>query len=459
MKVFVYGKNTDDKGKQLEELTGAILKSMGFVVTRNERGAGGGELDVVASKKEPIGGEINLVCECKAHNALITMNDWYKFIGKIHLMQRGNQMTHGLMIALSGANGYVMGSYKDIKSDNYITLITNEDLLEHIQAFHPMLSEKKVAQAIGNYSRKGVVDCNIIYYENCFYWYICFPNGEYTILKEDLSNIDADYVEPFKGLIETQTDSRLFVDIRKEQEAVQRRSLIRSMILSYTLDKEHTVQEIVELINKTKADFNVTQMEVEEGINAIPYLITSDDSTVAVIDKKKIDYIEFYRFIFQDTVSTKILMTKFYKNHINKTLLKRIIEIQHNIQIPKDNVEECLFLLKHSPSALVYSIYEDKAITRYRSPKGAVFQNLEKAHTEWFLDNVMRCFIADYNNQALHEYYLDTEKIASIEMHTNLKIFKDGEEPREIHHFKAECLGRLSEEYNNQVALLVKIPE
>ena len=144
MRLFVYGKNKDDKGTQLEALTAAILKGQGYTVVRNEVKSGGNELDVVATRNEPIGGDKNLICECKAHNNLITMNDWLKFIGKLHLAQRKNQMTHGLMIALSGANGNVLGSYKDIKADNYITLITNEDIFGHIQAIHTMATERQI---------------------------------------------------------------------------------------------------------------------------------------------------------------------------------------------------------------------------------------------------------------------------------------------------------------------------
>jgi hypothetical protein len=455
MKVFVYGKNSDEKGSQLEALTTAILKGMGYAVARNVVKAGGNELDVVATKKEPIGGDINLVCECKAHNSLISMDDWLKFIGKLHLEKRKNQMTHGLMIALSGANGNVLGSYEEIKSDNSITLITNEELFKHIKAFHPMLSEKQVEETIGNYSKKAVVDINIVYYNNVFYWLIGFPNGEYTILKDDLSNIEDDTLELFKSMIESQTESRLFVDIQKENEAIQRRSFIRSLVLSYTLDDVHTLDEIVEWINTVRKDLIVTTAEVEECVEAIRYLRVSDDSTVVVVDESEIDFIEFYRFILQGAVSTRVMATKFYKEHIDRSLLNKIRELQNNIQIPEEQVEECLFLMRHSPMALTYSIYEDKAITRYRSPEGAVFPNIEKAHTEWFMDNVMNGFIADFNNQSLSEYYLDTEKISSIEIHTNLKVYKDGQEPKEIHHYKAECLGHLGKEYNNQAILMV----
>ena len=74
-------------------------------------------------------------------------------------------------------------------------------------------------------------------------------------------------------------------------------------------------------------------------------------------------------------------------------------------------------------------------------------------------DRIKKDLTELYNNGALSEYYLDTEKITSIEIHTNLKIFKDGTEPKEIHHFKAEFLGHLSEEYDKKAILMVKIPE
>lgn len=460
MKVFVYGKSTDEKGHQLEALMAAILRNLGYSkVILNERGAGGHEVDVTATKKESIGEDTTLICECKAHKSLVEMTDWLKFVGKIYLAHRKDSRALGLMVALSGVNGSVMGNYKDIKEDKFITLITNEDIYEYITRLHPMMPEEDVVRYVNQYTRKDVVNVNIIYYDNLFYWQICFPNGEYTILKDDLSGIDEDRLWLFSEMIESQTDSRLYIDIIKEQEAIQRRSFIRSLILSYTLDQARTLNEIMDWMNSIRDGFNVTRTEIEEGVASIPFLRKTVDEKVYVICETEINYIEFYRFILKDTVTTKVMATTFYKEHINRSLLDEIKRLQNNIQIPEENVEECLFLLKHSPSALRYSIYEDQALTRYRKPDKAIFPNLEKAHTEWFLDNVMNGFVSDYNNGSLSEYYLDTEKIASVELHTNLKIFKDGENPREIHHYKAQCIGHLSEEYGGKAVLMVKIPE
>lgn len=61
MKIYVYGTNKDDKGKQLEILTASFLESLGYTTTRNVIGSGGNEIDVVASKKECIGGLIKVI--------------------------------------------------------------------------------------------------------------------------------------------------------------------------------------------------------------------------------------------------------------------------------------------------------------------------------------------------------------------------------------------------------------
>ena len=108
MKIYVYGNTNDDKGVQLESLTASILKSMGYAVNSNEIKSGGNELDVVATKKEPIGGEVCLICECKAHENPVNMNDWLKFLGKVYKEKRKNSLSSGLMIALNSLVNYIL---------------------------------------------------------------------------------------------------------------------------------------------------------------------------------------------------------------------------------------------------------------------------------------------------------------------------------------------------------------
>lgn len=88
MKLYILGKNTDDKGSQLEDLTRDILASQGYEnIVANTVYSGGSEIDVAASYKKQVGiknMDFPVICECKAHDKAIVMTDWLKFIGKLY---------------------------------------------------------------------------------------------------------------------------------------------------------------------------------------------------------------------------------------------------------------------------------------------------------------------------------------------------------------------------------------
>lgn len=128
MKLVILGKNKDDKGTQLEQLAIKILRSQGYVdIIPNMQVSGASELDVTAHKSNQTGIKdirTPVICECKAHESPINMTDWLKFIGKLTIERKKNPNAIGLMIALSGANGSVMGSYQtDFFNDSNDTTI------------------------------------------------------------------------------------------------------------------------------------------------------------------------------------------------------------------------------------------------------------------------------------------------------------------------------------------------
>ena len=53
----------------------------------HEIGSGGNEIDVVAEKHMTnfgVSKTYPLICECKAHENPVNMNDWLKFLGKVY---------------------------------------------------------------------------------------------------------------------------------------------------------------------------------------------------------------------------------------------------------------------------------------------------------------------------------------------------------------------------------------
>ena len=186
MGLIILGKNRDDKGSQLEQLTKALLKSQGFTnIATNVQVGGGSELDVTAVKKDTTGiKEITtpVLCECKAHQNPIALPDWLKFIGKLAIARRKNDRTIGLMLALSGANGNVVGSYNDdFTSDNTVQLIANDDLFSLLQRIYHLSEVDAVRGGISNIQGLEAEEVDLVYYNKKLYWLVSLGNGKYTL--------------------------------------------------------------------------------------------------------------------------------------------------------------------------------------------------------------------------------------------------------------------------------------
>src|SRR5687768_1500652 len=114
MKLRILGLTTDDKGTQLETITKELLESLGYERLQLNIANDAGEVDVqgvivTPAPAQPI--ETQLVAECKAHKDPLNMTDWLKFVGKLHIANKANARTYGCLVALSGVNGNVLGSF------------------------------------------------------------------------------------------------------------------------------------------------------------------------------------------------------------------------------------------------------------------------------------------------------------------------------------------------------------
>jgi len=119
MQLIIFGKNSDDKGSQLEKLTASILKQQGYTsVCTNVVYAGASEVDITAKFNQPFMGTPivhDVIGECKSNSKTIALPEWLKFLGKIFSEEVSGKKVQGCFIALSGVNGNVIGHYNTIK--------------------------------------------------------------------------------------------------------------------------------------------------------------------------------------------------------------------------------------------------------------------------------------------------------------------------------------------------------
>lgn len=132
--MLILGKDSDDKGHQLERLTCNLLAAIGYTdIVTNLVGAGGQEIDVRARYIIPDlgdGGAVSVLCECKAYKGPVALPAWHQFLGKLfHQLTVSAEEVRGCFIALSGVNGNVQGNYETLRqARGRVKLVTGSDL-------------------------------------------------------------------------------------------------------------------------------------------------------------------------------------------------------------------------------------------------------------------------------------------------------------------------------------------
>lgn len=425
MKLIILGENSDDKGTQLEQLTVKMLEHQGFVdIVPNKELAGSNEIDASAVMMNRIGGRdvpIPVMCKCKAYNNPIILPDWLKFLGKLSIARKRNPQTIGLMIALNGANGAVMGCIEqDFNGDETVQLIANTGLVNILSEIYklPTANDIRIGFASSPFT---VEDVFLVYYRKHFYWMVSTMNNQYTILEGNGDYLEPDKIKKLMPLInkETQYSEDDYFDINEAIDREMMLQRLRMRMLLECIENPHVTLE--SFINATQemALTGISPEEFFDGNNLMIY--EKENQTISLHLDEERDLVEFYRKIYAyGQVEIELLQTEFYQNHINERLLEKISEIQYGLKLPEEYIGDILFILKHSPSAMRYAIYPDSFY--HGNPIIANSDNgMVQIFQTYFMERIANLFRRDFTNQRLGAFFLD-EDIDMMRVETRITI-------------------------------------
>ena len=325
MKLVILGKNKDDKGTQLEQLAIKILKSQGYVkIIPNMQVSGASELDVTAQKSDQTGiKEINtpVICECKAHESPINMTDWLKFIGKLAIERKKNPNAIGLMIALSGANGSVMGSYQtDFFNDSTVQLIANDDIIKLLSNFNILSNEKEVETIVNNLNIGRIAEISLVYYEHQIWWLVGFIDGKFTFLNSSTKFVSESEISEVLSILPNYTTYQYtnFVDVIHTIEFVQQAKQIEILILNNVLSNKGNVGlvDIAKCIKNTITNETINEDWLIEIIDKSAFLQVNEGQ-ICLCDIKDMDIPSFYRFVISNETPIDLFSSEFYQRHID----------------------------------------------------------------------------------------------------------------------------------------------
>ena len=441
MQLYILGKNRDGKGTALEELTGAILSQLGYKVVRNYIGYGGHEIDVEAKYEQEVLGEkkvIPVVCECKAHDKPIVIGDWLKFLGKVLVERMNNAQTMGVMIALSGANGNVQSNYDKLPDKSYLSLICNEQLTSAVGSHYKLKSVEEIRSFVEHKTVRAIDTINLVYYEKEIWWLVGFVHGEFTILSDKLTVVDDKYLDDFlNNLQDVSSYSKDgYKDILKEEIGRIRTEIIaRTIVLLLMQNRELSVDDLLEQTKRTAHQPDIDRNELIKTVEDYPCFEMAENGDVRMREFDTEGMMEFYRWYLSGQFIVDSIVCDYYRGHISNELLDRIIELQSGIQLSEEQRADCLFILRLSPSALMYALHPDPLITRSRNESTANVPEFNKFHTERFMNSLTDNFITDLENGHYSTFYYREYGLAGYYIENKLKLkFRNDVEDKDINN-------------------------
>lgn len=459
MKLIILGKSKDDKGTQLEQLTSRILQSQGYSnIVNNVQVSGASELDVTASKIERVG--VNdiatpVICECKAHEKPISMTDWLKFIGKVHIARKNEPRTIGLMLALSGANGAVVGSAtSDFKDDPCVQLIANDDIIELLSKVYNLQEPNIIKDQLAHWPIPAIADIYPVYYNFHIWWLIGCEDGHFTICHSESKPATADEVSDILPLLPTATiyQANGFIDILNRIETGVQMRQIEKLIVAELLKKSpQDMKSLRQLYNGI--DENLFDASIN---NSMFISIEEDNNKLKLCDFSSINKAEIYRFLLDGGCPVDVFSTEFYQNNIDENLLEQIWTIQGGFRLPGYYIEKCLQLLHLSPSALAYALKRDGFF--HAAPAMSGNQKMMNLYYEHFMGQLHDCFINDLKNTELSNYYFHTHNINKVNTTTTTSIGLRDKDNFEISVDNIYSFAKI-EELNKVVLLVTKDDE
>ena len=103
----------------------------------------------------------------------------------------------------------------------------------------------------------------------------------------------------------------------------------------------------------------------------------------------------------------------------------KIQKIQYGIEIPQEKIDDCIFFLKHSPSALLRAITPNGLFHGYEAVKSV--ENMKALYISYFTKMLTDGFVENVKSQSLSDMYCNFFKINQMHISSNIEIEVDGE--------------------------------
>lgn len=427
MRLRIFGRNSDDKGTQLEGLVRRLLVRLGYKhVSLNVVGSGGSEIDIRAEFPVPgpvTTADLTVIGECKAYETPVALPDWLKFLGKVYSEEvRWPGQVRGLFVALSGANGNVRGAADEFRRHkNTVDLVDGENLISLIQQEFGVPHLENVVAHLQNLTSDLVTEFSIGYYEQRAFWIVQFAGGSFTVL---LGGSFTEVVSPAViKMVQDQLQATSYRDLYKEEEYRRRLKTTRKLVLGRLITQSGTIERTKLIL--PEGDFVPSESEFNAAIDSLveALLVVSNENGIALANIMGDDRvrIEVFRELTDKTMFVSVVCSAGWLKLVDDRLLGAILRIQGNLPLPPELYAECLSLLRWSPTALAWAVRPDVMLVQPQ--KEPAHHKLVDANTiRYFRIQLLRHAVNDFNNGAFTRVHFEDLDLREVEFSRHAKF-------------------------------------
>ena len=447
--MLILGKNSDDKGAQLEALTRQLLERKGYArIRKNEVGAGGHEIDVTADAPMPSLGQQQqirrVICESKAQRNPIDMTQWLKFLGKVFFeeAEQGDNVT-GYFIALSGINGNVAGNYNRLKARrSNIILLEGDDLVAEVSQLYSLCSLKEVETNLRRFTSRPVREYDVAYYDCKVYRVVIFENDAYTLLDATGQPLNSGIpLTQLREMIDEEFAVKAFVDLPQEAEARRRDTCAQLALLSQLMiDGGATTKSRV--LTEVEKIEPCTPDELDRAIVTLSqrqWIIFSGEEVkfneLETTYERISQFIEIFSFLVSrrpegpcnGSLFVRVFGCPYYDSHINQDLVNYIQGIQADLPLTQEEALKVQELCRLSPSALLHATQPDPNLVVHRSEQMTnVDTEKKEMFDKWGSSYLLRILyhylMADFRRPGPRAYFYELRGLREIEITQVIRV-------------------------------------
>ena len=418
--MIILGATADDKGAQLEALVASILLSQSYSsIRRNLITAGGNEIDVSAVRKSPVLSHTQstpLMCEAKAYASPLSMPNWHKFLGKLHLARAENSSTIGMLVALNGVNGNVAGSYAQlVKTDTAVFVVEGRDVADGAIARRELADASAVRGALANRLSRVPMDLDVAYYAGAYYWIARWEDGSYSVLTGQGESLITQQLAALTPALQASLSGDLLGSDAEEAE-VQARHAIRVAILN---DLFH--DRTPPMGDDPAVAEEVAALEKEPfctGVGSQLRLLPP-----GALDSKAVSRL----FVALFEQKTSVSQLDFIADRLHEPYVDRLVDvlpmIQHGFALDDEGTAALRAIAPFFPSIWVFLSVPYPLITTHREEDSdQVSPEISASDANNFWSEVIRIVKAEYVNPSLRGLLYDHLGLAELATQTELVV-------------------------------------